>query len=246
MDNKLKEQFAARAAQFDLSANWITDSGLIRAHTLLAGQPIGRALDLCCGTGRIGQALKNKGWDVWGLDICAEMARISGKHFCVLQAKAEKIPFADNSFHLVACRQTFQFLNAPEVLSEIRRILVPGGKLVLSLTVPFSEVDKPWLYTIHRIKQALLLKFYTADELSAVLKRSGFSVLESKNLQVNESISNWMRYAPELPPEIKEKVISAIKDAPESYKKLHNVELKGSQLLEDWNWVILKAVSPKQ
>jgi ubiquinone/menaquinone biosynthesis C-methylase UbiE len=246
VDNKLKKQFAARAAEFDLSANWITDPGLINAHTQLAGKPLGKALDLCCGTGRIGRALKDKGWDLRGLDICAEMARISGQYFCVLQAKAEKIPFADNSFHLVTCRQTFQFLDVTETLSEIRRVLVPGGNLILSLTVPFSDTDKAWLYEIHRIKQALLLKFYTADELQAVLAASGFSVLESRFLQVRESITQWMRYAPELPLEIKEKVITAIKHAPESYKKLHNVEEKGSQLLEDWNWVILKAVSSKE
>ncbi len=246
MDNKLKEQFAVRSAEFDISANWITDSGLIRAHTELAGKPIGKALDLCCGTGRIGRALKEKGWDVRGLDICVEMVRISGQHFPVLQAKAEKIPFADNSFHLVTCRQTFQFLNAANVLSEITRVLIPGGKLILSLTVPFSEEDKPWLYAIHRIKQALLLKFYTADDLNVLLKKSGFVIPESKSLQVRESVSKWMRYAPELSPAIKEKVISAIKDAPESYKKLHNVEDKGSELLEDWNWVILKATSSKR
>jgi len=246
VDNKLKRQFAARAAEFDLSANWITDPGLISAHIELAGKSQGKALDLCCGTGRIGRALKAKGWEPRGLDICAEMARISSQHFCVLQAKAEKIPFADNSFHLVTCRQTFQFLNAAETLSEIRRVLVPGGNLILSLTVPFSDMDKAWLYEIHRIKQALLLKFYTADELRAALAASGFSVLESRFLQVRESITKWMRYAPELSPEMKEKVISAIKHAPESYKKLHNVEEKGSQLLEDWNWVILKAVSSKE
>ncbi|MFA5005171.1 MAG: class I SAM-dependent methyltransferase [Candidatus Omnitrophota bacterium] len=246
MDNKLKIQFAARSAEFDLSAKWITDPGLISAHTELAGKPQGKALDLCCGTGRIGRALKENGWNVRGLDICAEMARISSQHFCVLQAKAEKIPFADNSFHLVTCRQTFQFLNAAEALSEIRRVLVPGGNLILSLTVPFSDMDKAWLYEIHRIKQALLLKFYTADELQAALSVSGFGLLESRSLQVRESITKWMRYAPELPTEIKEKVITAIKDAPESYKKLHHVEEKGSQLMEEWNWVVLKAVSSKE
>jgi SAM-dependent methyltransferase len=183
---------------------------------------------------------------VRGLDICADMVKISGRHFPVLQAKAEKMPFADNTFHLVACRQTFQFLDAAQTLSEIRRVLVPGGQLILSLTVPFSEIDKSWLYHIHMIKQALLLKFYTRDELNDALDRSNFSLLESRSLEVRESITKWMHYAPELPVQAKEKVIAAIKDAPPGYKKLHNVEENGGQLLEDWHWVILKAASSKK
>ncbi|MFH1045358.1 MAG: class I SAM-dependent methyltransferase [Candidatus Omnitrophota bacterium] len=240
MDNKLKEQFGIRSAEFDISANWVKDRELIRVHTDLAGKPSGKALDLCCGTGQIGRSLKVIGWDIQGLDICKQMVKISSQYFPVSEGKAEKIPFESGSFGLIVCRQAFQFLNIKKVLSEIARVLAPEGIFILSLTVPFSEEDKSWLYEIHRIKQPLLLKFFTAEDLIEELKVAKFSIREIKTLRVKESVTKWMEHAPELSQETREKVIAAVKNAPPVYKKLHNVEVKDGELLEDWNWVILK------
>jgi SAM-dependent methyltransferase len=242
MDDKLKSQFSIRSADFDVSANWISDAGLIRAHVDLAGPAKGKALDLCCGTGQVGRALKAAGWDVQGLDICHDMAGISSRFFPVREGKAEKMPFESGFFNAVVCRQAFQFLQARDALSEIRRALAPGGVFVLSLTVPFSEEDWPWLGEIHRIKQALLLKFYTADELAAEVSRAGFHVREKKVLKVRESITRWMAHAPELSEETRHNVIAAVEGAPPEYKKWHHVETRDGEVFEDWNWIVFKAV----
>jgi len=242
LTNKLKEQFALRSDVFDESANWITDKELIRAHIDLAGKPSGRALDLCCGTGQIGRSLKAQGWDVRGLDICEGMVEISSRYFPVSQGAAEKITFESNYFHLVVCRQTFQFLNAREVLSEIARVLEPNGIFILSLTVPFCDIDYDWLYEIHRIKQPLLLKFYTAEELVKKLESESFSIEGTRTLTIRESITRWMQHAPELSQAVQKKVLSMVENAPPAYKKLHNVEIINGEVLEDWNWVIFKAV----
>jgi ubiquinone/menaquinone biosynthesis C-methylase UbiE len=243
--DKLKEQFSIRSSEFDISANWVKDKRLINAHVDLAGKPSGKALDLCCGTGQIGRALKQKGWDVSGLDICRDMARASARYFPCLEGAAEKIPFRSVSFRLVACRQTFQFLDIKNALSGIARVLAPQGVFIVSLTVPFSDADRNWLYEIHRVKQPLLLKFYTAGGLINELKEAGFSVKESRTLIVRESINRWMDHAPELNPQIREKVMSMVKDAPPEYKKLHRVEVVNGEIFEDWNWVIFKTVFPK-
>lgn len=241
LENKLEEQFTIRSVKFDVSANWITDERLIYAHADLAGCSSAKALDLCCGTGQVGRALKRKGWDVNGLDICNMMVKISSRYFPVSQGKAEEIPFASNRFQLVACRQAFQFLNTQEVLSEIIRVLNPQGIFILGLSVPFSEKDSSWLYEIHRVKQPLLLRFYTAQDLMKELKEAGFLIKERKNVVVRESINRWMEHAPELNETVKEKVCKMIKDAPLEYKKLHRVEVVDGEIFEDWNWVVLKA-----
>lgn len=133
MEDKLKEQFGLRSSSFDFSAGWITDERLIAAHTAFAGRPAGgsagKALDLCCGTGRMGRALLSTGWDVRGLDICGDMIAIASRYFPAVEGKAEKMPFPSDTFDLVVCRQTFQFLQAADALAEISRILVPGAGL---------------------------------------------------------------------------------------------------------------------
>jgi hypothetical protein len=50
-----------------------------------------------------------------------------------------------------------------------------------------------------------------------------------------------MKYAPELSQKTRQKVISAVENAPQAYKRLHNVQLVGEELFEDWNWIVLKA-----
>ncbi|MDD5560814.1 MAG: class I SAM-dependent methyltransferase [Candidatus Omnitrophica bacterium] len=242
---KIKEQFSVRCPKFDISANWITDNALICAHADLAGKPKGEALELCCGTGQVGCALKTKGWAVKGLDICDSMVEVSSRYFPVLQGRVEKIPFETSRFPLVVCRQAFHFLNIQEALREIARVLAPRGVFVLSLTVPFSGEDSKWLYEIHRIKQPLLKKFYTTQDLIRALKEAKFSIIKIKNLKVRESVTRWMKYAPELTRQTREKVIAAVKNAPEPYKRLHNVEVRGKEVLEDWNWVILKTAFRK-
>lgn len=242
LDNKLKKQFTIRAAGFEASANWVTDKKLIRVHIDLAGNLWGEALDLCCGTGQIGRALKAQGWSVKGLDICDSMARISSRYFPVSEGIAEKLPFESSYFHLVVCRQTFQFLDVKEVLSEVARVLAAEGIFILSLTVPFSAVDYGWLYKIHQLKQPLLLKFYTAEDLSEELTRAGFLIEERQELKVRESVTRWMQYAPELSQQVRNEVLSMVKNAPPAYKKLHRVEIADGEVLEDWNWVVLKAV----
>ena len=53
------------------------------------------------------------------------------------QASAYHLPFRDQSFAVVVCTEVLEHTRSPEqVLSELRRILKPGGKLLLS--VPFA------------------------------------------------------------------------------------------------------------
>ncbi len=238
----IQTQFNLRSQEFDISAGWISDGALIKAHLDLAGRPTGKALDLCCGTGQIGRALKGQGWNVVGLDISAEMVKASSEFFPVYKAEASQMPFEDKTFSLIACRQAFQFLDAKKVFSEVARVLAPGGSFVLSLTVPFSAEDEEWLRRIHSVKQPLLLKFYTADSLKDEIIKNGFILKDEITLSVRESINRWMDHAPELSMDTKEKVIGMVKDAPQRYKQLHRVEIVNGEVFEEWNWVVFKTV----
>ncbi len=240
MRERLEEQFRLRSAGFDGSANWITEPSLLRHHVELAGKPAGRALELCCGTGQVGRALAAAGWEVNGLDLSPEMAAISGKYFPVSLGRAEAMPFPDASFGLVVCRQSFQFLEARDALAEITRVLRPGGRFVVSLTVPFSEADSRWLGVVHRIKQPLLKVFYTRESLLSALREAGFSLEETRTMTVRESVTRWMRCAPELSPGTRARVIRSVKDSPPEYRKARNVEERGGEVFEDWNWMITR------
>ena len=100
-----------------------------------------RVLDLACGTGALTRVVAERvgarGRAV-GMDLAAGMlARARGgssKHIAWLQGDATALPLADSWFDAVVCQQGFQFFpDKPAALREIRRVLVAGGRLTLSV-----------------------------------------------------------------------------------------------------------------
>jgi ubiquinone/menaquinone biosynthesis C-methylase UbiE len=121
------------------------------AHEILErARPIGasdRVLDLGCGTGIVARLLRDRlgaGTRLTGVDASAEMiahARTLAPEIDWREANAMKLPFADASFELVVSQQMLQFVPEPAAaLGEIRRVLVPGGRLVAATWRPRREL----------------------------------------------------------------------------------------------------------
>jgi SAM-dependent methyltransferase len=98
----------------------------------------GRALDLACGTGRHTVALREAGFDVYGLDLspvllgtARERPRLQGR---IVQGDMRNLPFQEE-FHLVFNLFTsfgyFSDTENEKAVCEMARILRPGGQLVM-------------------------------------------------------------------------------------------------------------------
>lgn len=234
----VQKQFAIRAETYDQSANWITNHDLITAHLQLAGTPKGNGIELCCGTGVIGKALTAAGWNMTGVDLTRQMLDQVEEVFPVIQADITALPFDDNTYDFAILRQALFLFESGAGLKEIWRILKPGCTFVVSQTLPFSKEDEPWLKHIHEVKQKQLLNFFTQNDIEKLLSDAGFIIQKTTSLSVRESITHWMKYAPEQSEEMKEKVCNLVANAPEEYKKTRNVKVLNGEVFEDWNWVI--------
>jgi ubiquinone/menaquinone biosynthesis C-methylase UbiE len=100
-------------------------------------------LDVGTGTGRFPKALLSEsGFDgqVWGLDVSIGMLRRArdrlarfGARCTLIRENASILPFPDETFDAVACLEALEFTSRPEdTLSELMRVLRPGGVLLLS------------------------------------------------------------------------------------------------------------------
>lgn len=126
-----------------------TESNLINAHYErpamlgLAGDVEGhRVLDAGCGSGPLTEALRAKGASVTGIDSSPAMAALArerlGADADVLVADlGDPLPFAEHTFDDVMVSLALHYLqdwDAP--LAELRRVLRPGGRLILSVPHP--------------------------------------------------------------------------------------------------------------
>lgn len=109
----------------------------------LAGDVGGKkVLDIGCQYGVFSFFLAEKGAAVTGMDIsrrwverCEREARdrYPDKEMKFLVGDAQELHFEDSSFDVVVCSEVIEHVDHPgNVLSEINRVLVPGGVLVLS------------------------------------------------------------------------------------------------------------------
>lgn len=103
-------------------------------------------LDLGCGPGQ-----HLYGWGVTasdtivGIDIDKSSLAIAKTRFCdraYFQARAECLPFKNDSFDRVIASVSLPYTNIPQALREAHRILAPGGCLSLTFHPPSFTVEE--------------------------------------------------------------------------------------------------------
>ncbi len=154
---RVGDLFAAVAPRYDLindlqSFGWhrLWKRRLVRLSGARSGV---RALDVCCGTGDVSFALSQAGAETIGIDFSAAMLEVAHRRLDArekgaaalqfLQGDALNLPFPDQSFDVVTISyglRNLSDLNAG--LRELRRVLRPGGRLLI---LDFGKPDwAPW------------------------------------------------------------------------------------------------------
>ncbi len=139
-----KKHFDGQAAEYDQRDTYYYSlNGKISCRDIaeqLRELPFESLLDVGCGTGFLIDILaKDRAARYCGVDLSDEMIlmakkkQISGAEFVV--CSADKLPYPDGSFDIVACSQSFHHYPYPEkAMQEAKRVLKPGGLYILSDT----------------------------------------------------------------------------------------------------------------
>lgn len=151
----VRSVFDSVAPKYDVM-NDLMSAGLHRIWkrytiTVANPQPGQQVLDIAGGTGDLSKAFARRVGPtgrVVHTDINEAMLREGrnrlldeGLVLPTMVCDAEKLPFADNSFDLVSVAFGLRNMtHKDQALSEMRRVLKPGGKL---LVLEFSRVAKP-------------------------------------------------------------------------------------------------------
>ena len=108
-----------------------------------------KLLDCATGTGVVARAALRVTQNVVGLDPSIGMLTAGRRvaKFDEVQARAESLPFADESFDLLTVGYALRhFADLRATFSEYRRVLKPGGKvLILEITPPRTKFGRAML-----------------------------------------------------------------------------------------------------
>lgn len=119
--------------------------GVVESLGPVAGR---RILDLGCGKGRFSRPLRELGASVVGLDLSAAMLD-GASGIDRVRASARRLPFGPASFDGVVAVEVFEHLaprSVDDVCAEARRVLRPGGTLVVVDKNACSwNAQRPWL-----------------------------------------------------------------------------------------------------
>ena len=117
-------------------------------------------LELAHGTGNMQIDLLSAGFRPIGLDLSRTMGRIAhrklrrlGLPANLVRGNAFRLPFGDRSFDAVFSTFPTEFFIQPDTLSEVRRVLKPGGRFVVVINGlltgrQVSARTLEWLYRI--------------------------------------------------------------------------------------------------
>jgi demethylmenaquinone methyltransferase / 2-methoxy-6-polyprenyl-1,4-benzoquinol methylase len=167
-----------------------------RRRTIAAvATPGDRVLDACCGTGDLAVAAERTGAVVTGLDFSPAMlerARRKSSTIEWVEGDLLALPFADGTFDVATVG--FGVRNVTDLdtaVSELRRVLRPGGRLaILEITQPRGVLRPFFSLWFDRVVPVLgkvlpggkaysylpasVRRFPGAEQLAAQLEREGF------------------------------------------------------------------------
>jgi SAM-dependent methyltransferase len=166
----------AEAYSAETEANLINGYYARPAILDLAGDVTGRRiLDAGCGSGPVCAALRDRGALVTGFDSSAGMVELARQR---LGADADlrvadlggPLPFPDGAFDdVVACLVLHYLEDWAAPLAELRRVLRPGGRLIVA-------VEHPFAITLMHLEQGSKLSYFETRERSEEWTFGGRSV----------------------------------------------------------------------
>ena len=254
----MQAQYGSRGQAYATSAVHAAGPDLQRARELAAelARQAGaarRVLDAGCGAGHLSFALaapEGGGAEVTALDPTSDMLaavqRVAAERGLTERidtalGSVQDLPFADAHFDLVASRYSaHHWAQLPQGLSELVRVLRPGGHLLMIDTLghPDPLCDVP-LQAIELLRDASHVRNRSVPEWRALLADAGVVTEQEQQWPLRLEFAPWIARM-RTPPERVTAIHSLVAHMAAEARQALRIEADGSFTLQTGLWLACK------
>lgn len=196
------QMFGPQAAAYVASAVHARGADLDALAALAAELRPERLLDLGCGGGHVSFTAAPFCGEVVAYDLSPDMlgavaaeAKARGLgNVSTRQGVAERLPFADAGFDMVASRYSaHHWRSVPAALGEVRRVLREGGNAVfMDVVAPDWPVADTFLQTVELLRDPSHGRDYGAEEWARFAQDAGLRVLRTAQRRLRLEFASWV------------------------------------------------------
>jgi len=204
--------FGSQAPAYAASQVHVSDASLDSIRRLTAGESYDWTLDLGTGAGFTAFALAPQSRRVLATDLTRPMLEQTGRigqereigNLVLSQNRAEALPIASGCIDLVTCRVAgHHFSNLAAALDEVRRVLKPGGALVMADTMaPEDAGVAAWMNDIELRRDFSHVQNRSESAIDALLAERDMAVRQRVRARVQLQFNEWVARTATPEPEI--------------------------------------------
>ena len=231
---KTLQTFEARADKYDAESSWIANEKFIKP---LIPQPFGsgKLLDVCSGTGALAKYAKSVGWEVTASDLSSTMLKHIPDDIEKVVADVENLPFEENAFDVISCRQGLQYVDIDRALLSMAR--VSKSQITLAQIVIFDKKDVGFWKEYFQIAKTGRLHVFFPGMLS---ERISKLKLTEQNLTVLTCWESLISPSAHLEDSAKKELQSMLINSSEEFKARNHIVIDEKGIFSERRWEIIK------